>query len=102
MRVSGFFKNEEMHEILISPQTTKAEIAKVTRKVLQTVKDNDTNHRTKKTLVTVYYNGPSRFNQGFLEIPYSEGYFPLQKSMTSAADEGEALIWFIFDTERKS
>ena len=102
MRVSGFFKNGEMHDLVISPQTTKADIAKVTRTVLQTIKDNDKQHRTKKTLVTVYYNGLSRFNQGLLEIPFPEGYFPLQKSMLSATDEGEALIWFIFDTERKS
>ena len=45
------------------------------------------------------YNGLSRFNQRLLEIPLPEGYFPLQKSILRATDEGEAMIGFIFETE---
>lgn len=36
-----------------------------------------------------------------MELPNGD-FFPLQESLTTTGEAGESLIWFIFDTDRKS
>ena len=103
MRLLGLFKEEEAMEVLLTPETKSQDVARITRDILEKIRIAAKGPKSQKSILLVYYSGPSSFQNGSLKIELpSGGTFPIQESLSITGAEGESLVWFIFDTDRKS